>query len=122
LHRTVALPHTAACAGFELGFGGGWRECVVRNIYLLFDFLLFFAFGSDLVLAFLVLNEHQIIGSILEPISFFRHSFSFILKMRESNSVFFSNFSLSNNSTKHIFLILICSPFKSNCQFFLEDT
>jgi hypothetical protein len=25
----VALTHTAACVGFELGFGGGWRECVV---------------------------------------------------------------------------------------------
>jgi len=29
LARTLALPHTAACVGFELGLGGGWRECVV---------------------------------------------------------------------------------------------
>jgi hypothetical protein len=27
----LALPHTAACAGFELGFGGGWWECVVEQ-------------------------------------------------------------------------------------------
>jgi hypothetical protein len=31
---TVALTHTAACVGFELGFGGGWRECVVLRFYL----------------------------------------------------------------------------------------
>jgi hypothetical protein len=33
----VALTHTAARVGFELGFGGGWRECVVRCFILLFD-------------------------------------------------------------------------------------
>ena len=35
LHPSVALTHTAACVGFELGFGGGWRECVVRRFLCL---------------------------------------------------------------------------------------
>jgi hypothetical protein len=38
---TVALPHTAACVGFELGFGGGWRECVVQRIFILFRAIIF---------------------------------------------------------------------------------
>ena len=31
----MALTHTAACVGFELGFGGGWRECVVRRLFII---------------------------------------------------------------------------------------
>ena len=31
----VGTHYTAACAGFELGFGGGWRECVDGGFFIL---------------------------------------------------------------------------------------